>query len=135
MPDREYEDRSLREALAREREIGSAPIADRKEAAADFGKYKKTDPALVAERNGWLLNGSYGYGEMKRAQSVLDMKGRANRAASLVQLVGIYEWMTPVAMTIAQWKKLSAAEKAALDKAVKAEIALTEKRYKDEGRP
>jgi hypothetical protein len=41
-----------------------------------------------------------------------------NRRASLVHLIGTYEWNTPMDMGITQWKKLSHPEIIALDAAL-----------------
>jgi hypothetical protein len=123
MPDYEYENRALQEAWRKIQEVEKAPLAERKEACANFLDAMKNHPDLVGERVGWLIDGNYGYGEMKKAHQVLGMSKRANKAAQLTHLVAIFEWSCPGAMAIAGWKKLSAAQKAALDRAVKAEIA------------
>lgn len=110
------------EARQRLDEIRRAPLSDRKEAQAEFLKAMREDPELVAERIGWLLGGSYGYGSMRLAKRVLDSP-RMNRSAALTQMIGAFEWMTPEELGRAAWKKLSAGEKAALETAVQAAIA------------
>ena len=81
---------------------------------------------LVAERIGWLLDGAYGFGAMSAAKRVLGSR-RANRVAWLVQTIGAVEWRCRPASVIAAWKKLSPAEKRALDAAVKRAIKEHEK--------
>jgi len=122
----EYESRELREADQRLREIERAPLADRKEAAAEFLVAMRDHPKLVAERIGWLLGGSYGYGSMLKAKRVLGSP-RMNRSAALTHMVAAYEWQTPNAMAAAAWHKLTKGQQAALEKAVQAAIKSAEK--------
>ena len=118
----DYERRELTEARNKLTELRRAPLADRKEAQAEFFKAMREDPELVAERLGWLIGGNYGYGAMLMAKQALGSP-RMNRSAALTQLVGAFEWMTPEDMVRAAWKKLSASEKAALESAVQGAIA------------
>ncbi len=120
-----YESRALREAVNKEREVESSPLSERKEAQANFLEALK-DPALVAERLGWLIDGNYGQGEMMRAKQVVKSP-RMNRRAALTLMIGVYEWQCPSAMGIAAWKKLSKAEKDMLDRAVDIVISEAEK--------
>lgn len=113
----EYERRELREAKQRLTEIEKAPLADRKEAAAEFLEAMRDHPEIVAERIGWLLDGNYGYGQMLKAKQILGSP-RMNRSAALTHMVAAYEWSTPNAMAIAGWKKLTKGQQVALDKAV-----------------
>jgi len=117
----EYERRELTEAQNKLTQLRRAPLSDRKEAQADFLKAMREDPKLVAERVGWLLDGNYGYGPMAMAKSVLGSP-RMNRSAALTQMIGAFEWMSPEDMVRAAWKKLSASEKAALERAVQGAI-------------
>lgn len=118
----EYERRELSVAHKRIDDLRRSPLADRKEAQAEFLEAMRDDPETVAERIGWLLNGSYGMGEKILAQRILKSP-RMNRSAALTQMIGAFEWMTPDDMVRAAWKKLSTSEKAALESAVQAEIA------------
>jgi hypothetical protein len=117
----DYERRELTEAQSKLNELRRAPLSDRKEAQAEFLKAMRDNPELVEERIGWLLGGSYGYGPMVLAKRVLG-NTRMNRSAALTQMIGAFEWMTPGDMAIAAWKKLSAGEKAALERAVQGAI-------------
>ena len=118
----EYERRELSNARNRINKLHRAPLADRKEAQAEFLEAMRDDPELVAERLGWLLAGHYGDGEKLLAKQVLGSP-RMNRSAALTQMIGAFEWMTPEDMVRAAWKKLSAGEKAALESAVQGAIA------------
>jgi hypothetical protein len=122
---KEYEAREMREAMAKEREVESASLAERKEAQADFLKAMK-EPDLIAERIGWLIDGNYGWGPMMRAKQVVKAK-RMNRQAALNQLIGIYEWSCPPRMAADAWKKLSKAEQSILERAINIVIEAAEK--------
>lgn len=103
-------------------EVQKSPLEDRKQAAQEFGEAMR-DPALVGERIGWLLDGNYGFEEMMAASRVLGQSARANKVASLTHMIGVLEWQCPPDRAVAEWKKLTKAEKDALDRAVKKEIA------------
>lgn len=121
----EYERRELSDAHKKLVEFQRAPMASRKEAQAAFFEAMRSAPELVAERLGWLLDGSYGYGAMLLAKGVLG-RPRMNRSAALTQMVGAFEWQSPEDMSRASWNKLSASEKARLESAVQATIARAE---------
>lgn len=121
----EYEMREFREYQKQIHEIERAPLADRKEACANFLHAMAHDPERVGERVGWLLDGNYGYGAMKQAKQVLARK-RMNRPAALTHMIAALEWRCPGAMAAKVWHKLTPTQKAALDKAVKAEIKAAE---------
>lgn len=118
----DYERRERAEAQAKLREIEKAPLAERKEAAAEFFAAMRDQPEIVAQRVGWLLDGNYGQGSWQIAKQVLASK-RSNRTAALTQLAGAFEWQSPEAMTRAAWNKLSKSEQTALDRAVREVIA------------
>jgi hypothetical protein len=112
----DYHRRTLSEAVAKINEVNHLPISERKENAAEFLRDLK-HPAMIAERVKWLIDGSYGHGEMLKAKQII-ASPRMNRRGSLTHLIGIYEWNTPIDMGVAQWKKLSHPEKIALDAAL-----------------
>lgn len=58
----EYEMREARMYHAQVAEIEKAPLHERKAAAVDFHDAMRTEPSLVAERIGWLIDGNYGKG-------------------------------------------------------------------------
>ena len=121
----EYERRELADAQRRLDEVERAPLAERKEAAAEFFEAMRDNPDIVAERVGWLLGGNYGYGSMMKAKQVLGSP-RMNRSAALTQMAAAYEWSSPSAMTRAAWKKLTKAQQDALERAVQEEIRSAE---------
>lgn len=122
---REYEQREIRAAHKQIDEVNKAPLADRKEAAAEFYEAMAERPRLVGERVSWLLDGNYGYGSMLLAKNILSHK-RMNRVAALTQMVGVFEWQSPEVMTRQVWKRLSPGEKNELARAVEHAIESAE---------
>lgn len=121
----EYEMRELRNAQKQLNEIRFAPLADRKEAQAEFFEAMRDRPRLVGERVGWLLDGNYGYGAMLLAKRILHSP-RMNRVAALTQMIGAFEWQSPEDMTRQAWKRLTAGEKHELARAVEHAIEQAE---------
>ena len=122
----EYERQSRDEAFRREIEIERAPLSDRKVNARKFFELMRYDPALVAERVGWIIDGSYGYGEMMKAKQIV-ANPRMNRVAALNCLIALYEWQCPRRLCVEAWKKLTTAQKNMLDKAIEVVIKAAEK--------
>jgi len=118
----EYEQRERKEAQAKLLEVRRAPLADRKEAEAEFFAAMRDHPEIVAERVGWLIAGNYGYGSKLLADRVLQSP-RMNRPAALTQMVAAFEWQCPEDHARAAWNKLSTNEQATLERAVRREIA------------
>ena len=119
----QYEAREAAEFRRQMTAAEKGPLAERREAAARFAEALR-DPALIAERIGWLLAGNYGHGAMVAAKRAAT--GRGNKAAALTQMVCAIEWMCPVKLGIAEWKRLTASEKRKLDAAVKRAIKASE---------
>ena len=113
----EYESNERHRALVDEQRIDRAPLSERKAARDAFHEAMAEDPATVAERISWLLDGNYGYGQMQMAKEAVTAK-RMNREALLTQMVGVFEWQCPRDMSRAAWTKLTPAQKKALSAAV-----------------
>ena len=122
----QYETNELAMVRRDEEGINAAPLLERKENQERFLDAMTIDPALVAERIGWLIDGSYGYGPMLLAKRIM-ASPRMNRVAGLSQLVCVFEWRCPRAMGIAAWKKLTKSQKADLETAIETVIAEAEK--------
>lgn len=116
-----YEAREFHSFMKDVKSVDKLPLAERKENARIFEQTLHKDPELIAERIGWLLNGSYGYGSYQEAQKVA-RSPRMNQGAWLVQTVAALEWQVPPKMTIAAWHTLSAAQRTKLDRLIKKEI-------------
>lgn len=112
------------------RALDRAPLAERKEACAEFLDAMRTSPGTVAERIEWVIAGNYGRGAYDVAREVVANK-RMNREAWLTQVVGALEWQCPQVMGIAAWKKLTPGEKKKLSAAVKKAIKYGERLLKE----
>ena len=121
---RATQDYELREVQEFQRQIAAVeklPLSERKENAREFAKALHRHPELVAERVGWLLNGSYGRGAYTKAMQVA-RSPRMNQGAWLVQTVAALEWSVPPRMTAQAWHTLSATQRTNLERLVKREI-------------
>jgi len=122
----EYESNERRRAMLDEQRIERAPLGDRREAQAAFLEAVATDPAAVAERIAWLIEGNYGYGQMQMARQVLGSP-RMNRESALTQLAAVFEWQCPRRMAVEAWKKLTSSQKKALSQAVAVVVSEAER--------
>lgn len=119
--DAQYVMREIANATRRIEELQRAPLSERKEAAAEWLDVMKKNPEIVGERVTWLLDGAYGRGEYEKAMQIYEAP-RMNRVAALSHLIAAYEWQTPPREAVAAWKKLTASEKQALEKAIQKAI-------------
>lgn len=119
MNDPQYDNREMYLARAKLDEMRKAPLPDRREARAKFLDAMRARPEIVSERIAWILNGSYGYGEMLIARRILG-NPRMNRAAALTQLVASLEWSCPEDFAREAWKQLTKPQQTKLDRCVKA---------------
>lgn len=106
-------------------EIKSAPLQDRKQAQLEWIKAMIETPDTVAERVGWIINGSYGYGACMAAKQIVD-NPRMNRVAALGQLVAALEWQCPDDMARKAWTRLTPAEQERVNAAILREMNETE---------
>jgi hypothetical protein len=121
----EYEINEHRIAQKEGAEIDHLPLNERKENAQRFYEAMRDDPAAVAERLGWLIDGNYGAGQQSMARQIV-LSPRMNRAAALNGLVGTYEYRCPARMVATAWKRLTAGQKAKLDSALQVVIRAAE---------
>ena len=120
MRDIAYEQREIQSALAHEREVDRAPLAERKEAQNDFLEAIQKYPEVVAERVGWLLDGQYGMGAMLLAHNVT---ARMNRPAAYSQMIAVLDHNCPKRMAAEAWKKLTKPQQAKLQREIEAVLA------------
>lgn len=116
----QYHARELTAAHNHYQEINNAPVNDRKEAYATLLETCQTDPALIAERIGWLFNGSYGYGEMHLA---INATRARNPKPELFALIATFEWQAGHYFARKAYLALTKAQKDALNNAIDKEIA------------
>jgi hypothetical protein len=124
-------DRDFQEYLSTIDDVEKAPLAERKENAAEWERDIK-DASLIAERIDWLLDGSYGYAPYWKALQVLESP-RMNRVAALSIMIAMFEWRTPQRLAIAAWKKLTPKQQETLKTAIQNIIDDHFDKWKEEG--
>jgi hypothetical protein len=97
-----------------------APLADRREAAAEWLDAMRHEPQLVAERVRWLLDGCYGEELYQAAWQVVT--NSRNAVAWLVIAIAAHEWSCPPREAWAAWRALTAEEREAVNSAIRAAI-------------
>lgn len=109
------------------RDVEAAPLAERQEARAEWADALTTTPETIAERIGWLIDGSYGFGAYQLAQDVIRNK-RMNRTAWLGLTIAALEWQCPSNFARQAWNKLDKPQQDKITALIMAEIesALTE---------
>jgi hypothetical protein len=127
----EYEAREVALVQREMAELERAPLSERKDAAQAFYETMRDDPARVAERIGWIIDGNYGRGHYIMARRIL-ASPRMNRAAALTNIAAAAEWRCPQRMVAAAWKKLTSPQKKMLDAAIQVVIKAAEAEMKKE---
>jgi len=117
-----YEMRELAMFRKQMEEVEKLPLAERKENAREWFNDLMNDQKLIAERVGWLLNGSYGKGSFDSACRVL-ASPRMNQVAWCAITIANLEWRTPAKMAIMAWKKLPVETRYQVNEAIRREIA------------
>jgi len=78
-------------------------------------------PEVFADRIGWILNGTYGYGAMYRAIQLADNK-RCNRIAGLSIILSAIEYGVTSDNSIKAWKTLSKEQQEKLASLIQVEL-------------
>lgn len=123
----DYHNAEMKRTIKHLDTIRKAPLADRKEAKTSLVKAFTEYPNIFADRIGWLLNGTYGYGEMQLALNILKGSKRTNKVAALSQLMALVEWQCPEDMTRSAWKSLTREQQEKLDYLIRVEIDYIER--------
>ena len=89
MTDKEYETNEIRRAQNRLYQIEKAPLSERKAGREEFAE-SLTVPGIMARNTSWLLDGSYGYGEMALAHRLF-LSPRMNHVAALGQFLAAWD--------------------------------------------
>lgn len=125
----EYENRERRQFHADLERNERAPLADRREARAEFAEALK-NPDLIGERVHWLIQGNYGYGSYRAAREVCKNK-RMNREAWLCTTIANLEWQCPVRWASAEFMKLTDDQKRRVTEFVNSAILFWEEEEKE----
>ena len=103
-------------------EVEKLPLAERKANAVEWYNDLLNDHMTVAQRVGWLLNGSYGKGSFDSACRVL-ASPRMNQVAWCAITIANLEWRCPAKFAIQAWKKLPVEKRYLVNEAIRQEIA------------
>ena len=117
-----YEVRELMEFRNQMEEVEKAPLAERKEGAVAWYNALMTDHMGVAQRVGWLLNGSYGKGSFDSACRVVNSP-RMNQVAWCAITIANLEYRCPARFAIQAWEKLPVEKRYLVNEAIRQEIA------------
>jgi len=117
-----YDDRELMAFRRQMEETEKLPLAERKANAVEWYNDLLNDHMMVAQRVGWLLNGSYGKGSFDSACRVL-ASPRMNQVAWCAITIANLEWRCPAKMAIMAWKKLPVEKRYLVNEAIRQEIA------------
>ena len=103
-------------------QVEMLPLAERKENAVRWFRALEEDHMGVAQKVGWLLNGSYGKGSFDSACRVL-ASPRMNQVAWCAITIANLEWRCPAKFAIQAWKKLPVEKRYLVNEAIRQEIA------------
>jgi len=78
-------------------------------------------PEVFADRIGWILNGTYGYGAMYKAIQLADNK-RCNRIAGLSIILSAIEYSVTSVNSVKAWKELNKEQQEKLSSLIQAEL-------------
>ena len=115
----EWEQRELEIAQNDRREIEALPLFDRKDNYNELIKDMQNAPETIAERAGWLLNGTYGHGQMIMSREAITSP---DPVKSLFMLIALYEWRVPDAWAAKAWREMLEDSKDKLTKLIQAEV-------------
>ena len=117
-----YEMRELSMFRKQMEKVERLPLAERKANAVEWYNDLLNDHMMVAQRVGWLLNGSYGKGSFDSACRVVNSP-RMNQVAWCAITIANLEWRCPAKMAIMSWKKLPVEKRYLVNEAIRQEIA------------
>ncbi len=117
----EYEQHEAREFYLQIKSVEDAPLIDRQYGRSKWVYSLTHEPFTIGERVAWMLDGNYGYGAMKAAQSVAH-NTRMNRAAWMGQTIAVLEWRCSARFAAAEWRKLDAEQRREVNEAIEAAI-------------
>jgi hypothetical protein len=115
----EYEARELNRARKHYNDIQFAPLQARKDGRRAWREALQ-DKELIAERVSWLMNGSYGFGEMMMAKQATASRG--NNVARMAHLIAGLEWQCPTCWAGDEWNKLPLVQRNAVNAAIQSEL-------------
>lgn len=127
---KEYLANERRRYAAKCQEWAQAPLADRREARANYAEML-ANPALLTERIGWIFEGNYGEIEMILAKEIINNK-KCNRAARLSVMIAGLECFCPDREAQGVYKALDQAQRGAVDAALAALLSAHDNNTEEE---
>lgn len=118
----EYEAREAADHRRFLAELDRGSLAERIEARNEWREAMERYRDTIAERIGWLFQGSYGKGAMDEAHRIAAQK-RGNREAAMGQLIAAVEWMCPASEARKAWHQLGPVDQENVTATIRAAIA------------
>lgn len=127
----EYERQQLRNWMAgNELDYKRLSRQEKQEVIEDMRLCATTRPLMgngepenvVADRVGWLLDGTYGRGAYDKAREIVGLSGRANKRAMLFNLLAVLEWNLPQPAAAKVWQSLTPEQQQELSNLIDQEI-------------
>ena len=119
MTQAEYHNAEMQRFFKKMERIEKAPLNERREAREEWKEaleYRQN----IARNCSWLLDGSYGYGEMIRAHSLIS--GGGNKAARLGILLAALDHNCPAVFAVSAFKSLATEQQKAINEAINGAI-------------
>lgn len=103
------------------REVENNTLEERKEGYKNYSDALENNQEWLAEKIGWLIDGSYGYGSYTIAREVVQ-NNRANKRAWLGVTIAALEYHCPNNYARKAWNNLSADKQASMNALIDKEI-------------
>lgn len=127
---KDYEDRELKSAWKHYLEIEKSPARERIDNYNNLFESCKSNPDLIGERINWLLNGTYGFGEMRFAENIIERSKNPN--PMLFDAIGHFEWYTSSYYIRKAYKTLTKKEQDRLNAIIAEEVEFWKDQVKGE---
>lgn len=122
MSNEEYENYEIRRFHSHVQLVGKQPRQWLKENQAEFMESCVESPEIIAERAGWILGGTHGFGAFKAAWQVVESRKGVSRRAWFFNIVAALEYGTPKSRANAVWHSLTQEQRDNLDRLIDAEL-------------
>jgi hypothetical protein len=117
---KQYEEQEWKRANISYYDKEKLPKWDRQQGYKDLLADVIASPELISDRINWLLNGTYGYGEMKIAEQAIQLNKNPNSV--LFDLIAHWEWYTSAYYARKVYKNLTKEQQNNLNKLVSEEV-------------
>jgi hypothetical protein len=125
-----YQAREKREYARQLRAPNAGTVAEKQESTDRWVEAIGDHPEIIAERVGWLFDGSYGYGSYRAAWALLESDEPCTD--QVIAIISALEWMVPEAYYLRAMKRVPADQLARLRVLVS---RVVDRERNDPGRP